>query len=515
MDVVAKVLEERGPVLASVAVILATAFIASLLVGSTEVSKLPLVGEEVGNAEKRRKAFITNGYDFYKKGYDLFRSKAFRLTGLDGDRIVLPRSLMEEVRQLPDDVIDINKAFDIMNEQKHLGMGDVKLTEFLIHVVRGDLTRSLVRINPRLSDETVRTVRENLPESSDEWNSVVVYQTMLTIVATISGAIFIGPELCRSEDYLKASIGYTLDFINAVTKLKQWSRRWRWLGRYFTPEVDKLFTERKKAHTFLRPVIEQRRAAMAAGQELPDDTLQWMLNKVDEFGISDDRLAETQLNLSMAAIHTTTLTVTMILYDLVVRPDVVEELRQEIKTVLAANGGVMSSHALFEMKLLDSVMKESQRVNPGSMIRFQRYVAKPVTLSDGTHLPAGYMIETPHALTVQDPAVYRNPEVFDPRRFLDLRNGTSEDLLGYKNKEQHQFVTVTKDFMHFGYGRHSCPGRFFAANEIKLILARVLLDYDMKMPDGLTERYANLKMGTDAFPDPTKEVLFRRVKSAA
>lgn len=89
MDVVAKVLEERGPVLASVAVILATAFIASLLVGSTEVSKLPLVGEEVGNAEKRRKAFITNGYDFYKKGYDLFRSKAFRLTGLDGTEIPL------------------------------------------------------------------------------------------------------------------------------------------------------------------------------------------------------------------------------------------------------------------------------------------------------------------------------------------------------------------------------------------------------------------------------------------
>ncbi|KAI0887803.1 cytochrome P450 [Annulohypoxylon maeteangense] len=515
MEAIAKVVEERGPVLASVAVILVTAFIASLLVGGSDNSNIPLVGTEVGNAEKRRKAFITNGYDFYKKGYDLFRSKAFRLTGLDGDRIVLPRSLMEEVRQLPDDVININKAFDIMNEQKHLGMGDLRQTEFLIHVIRGDLTRSLVRINPRLSDETARTIRENLPESSDEWTSVVAYQTMLTIVATISGAIFIGPELCRSEDYLKASIGYTLDFINAVTKLKQWSRRWRWFGRYFTPEVDKLFAERKKAHIFLRPVIEQRRAAMAAGHDLPDDTLQWMLNKVDEFGLSDDNLAETQLNLSMAAIHTTTLTVTMILYDLVIRPDVIEEVREEIETVLAANGGVMTSHALFEMKLLDSVMKESQRVNPGSMIRFQRYVAKPVTLSDGTHLPAGYMIETPHALTVQDPEVYRNPEVFDPHRFLNLRNGTSEDLLGYKNKEQHQFVTVTKDFMHFGYGRHSCPGRFFAANEIKLILARVLLDYDIKMPPGLTERYANLKMGTDAFPDPTKEILFKRVASTS
>lgn len=93
------------------------------------------------------------------------------------------------------------------------------------------------------------------------------------------------------------------------------------------------------------------------------------------------------------------------------RPDVVEELREEITRVLAANDGVMTTHALFEMKLLDSVMKESQRVNPGSLIRFQRYVDKPVTLSDGTHLPSGYLIETAHALTVNDPEVYRNPEV--------------------------------------------------------------------------------------------------------
>ncbi|XXG96060.1 hypothetical protein Hte_002337 [Hypoxylon texense] len=514
MDQVAAILEERGPVLASVAVVFATVLVATLLFGNNYGSHIPLVGSEYGSAEKRRKAFITNGKDFYKKGYEMFKSKAYRLTALDGDRIVIPRHLMEEVRQLPDDIINIDKAFDIMNEHKSLKMGNRKLTAFMIHIIRGDLTRGLSRINPRLSAETAQTIQEELPPC-DDWTSVVAYQTVLRMVAKISGAIFIGPELCRSDDYLNASIGYTLDFINAVSKLKQWNKRWRWIGRYFTPEVDKLFSEREKAHNFLRPVIEQRRAAMKAGNNLPDDALQWMLNKIDEFGLSDEVLAETQLNLSMAAIHTTTLTVTMILYDLVVRPDVIEEVREEIRNVLAAHDGVMTSHALFDMKLLDSVMKESQRVNPGSLVRFQRYVAKPVTLSDGTHLPAGYMIETAHALAVQDPDVYQNPETFDARRFLNLRNGTAEDLLKYKNKEQYQFVTVTKDFMHFGYGRHACPGRFFAANEIKLILARILLDYDIRMPDGLTERYANLSMGPDAFPDPTKEILFKRVKTAA
>ncbi len=45
-----------------------------------------------------------------------------------------------------------------------------------------------------------------------------------------------------------------------------------------------------------------------------------------------------------------------------------------------ANGGHLSSHALFEMKYLDSAMKESQRTNPGSLgmwapAMFQRTVS--------------------------------------------------------------------------------------------------------------------------------------------
>jgi cytochrome P450 len=65
--------------------------------------------------------------------------------------------------------------------------------------------------------------------------------------------------------------------------------------------------------------------------------------------------------------------------------------------------------------------------------------------------------------------------------------------------------------MGFGYGRHACPGRFFAANEIKLILARMILDFDMKMPDGVTERFENIKIAGNVIPDTKKEVLFKRV----
>ena len=60
----------------------------------------------------------------------------------------------------------------------------------------------------------------------------------------------------------------------------------------------------------------------------------------------------------------TCVTIVNSLYDLAPEPETVEALRDEVRRVLAANGGVMTTKALFDMKLMDSVMRESQRLNP-------------------------------------------------------------------------------------------------------------------------------------------------------
>jgi cytochrome P450 len=146
--------------------------------------------------------------------------------------------------------------------------------------------------------------------------------------------------------------------------VSKWTRP---IGQYFIPELKRVFEHRKKAREFLKPVIEERRRLMREGLEVPDDMLQWMLAKSEQFGLTDDDMSELQLNLSLAAIHTTTMTLTLALYDLVVRPELIGELRAEVQKVLAENGGVMTTHALYDMKLMDSFMKESQRVNPGNL----------------------------------------------------------------------------------------------------------------------------------------------------
>ncbi|KAI3327506.1 hypothetical protein F4824DRAFT_484654 [Ustulina deusta] len=64
--------------------------------------------------------------------------------------------------------------------------------------------------------------------------------------------------------------------------------------------------------------------------------------------------------------------------------------------------------------------------------------------------------------------------------------------------------------MGFGYGRRACPRRFFAAAEIKLLLARLLLDYDVRMPEGETKRFKNVTVANYCIADVKREILLRR-----
>lgn len=147
------------------------------------------------------------------------------------------------------------------------------------------------------------------------------------------------------------------------------------------------------------------------------------------------------------------------------------------------------------MKKLDSFLKETMRLHPASAISFQRKVRKPFTLSNGQVIPAGVIIEAPALAISTDPEVFDDADQFDPWRFFRLREKARAEGEA-EAAAQNQFVSVSANHMPFGWGRHACPGRFFAANEIKMIVANTVLNYDIKNPDGVTERFPNIHHGS-------------------
>lgn len=129
---------------------------------------------------------------------------------------------------------------------------------------------------------------------------------------------------------------------------------------------------------------------------------------------------------------------------------------------------------------------------------FQRKVLKPFALSNGQIIPAGVIVEVPNGPVCADPEYFENPEVFDALRFYKVRQTKDQAPTGTKKAEvvaNSQLVSTGALSLSWGYGHHACPGRFFAANEIKILAGKILLQYDIGLPDGVTERYPDMTFG--------------------
>lgn len=228
-------------------------------------------------------------------------------------------------------------------------------------------------------------------------------------------------------------------------------------------------------------------------------------------------MTDGQLLLSFAAIHTTSMTLYAFMFDMLSSPEIIPDLRKEMIQVLTEDGS-LTKQSLYKLKLLDSCLKESQRIsnfgpskktntphaNPNLLLTnppasLHRRVERPVTLSDGTHLPKGCITAFP-TLVMHDPEIYGpNPLRFDGRRYLRMRQQPGQENKG-------QFVTTSADHFGFGHGKFACPGRFMAANVLKIMIVHLLLRYDWKLADGARKSLVESELR----PDPSTAVLCKR-----
>ena len=94
----------------------------------------------------------------------------------------------------------------------------------------------------------------------------------------------------------------------------------------------------------------------------PNDGIQWLLDSAEKSETLQN-IVNSQLRISMAAIHTTAMNLTQATFDLLAHPEYIQDLRQEVVDVLAEEGG-WTKQALSKMKKADSFIKESQRLSP-------------------------------------------------------------------------------------------------------------------------------------------------------
>lgn len=102
---------------------------------------------------------------------------------------------------------------------------------------------------------------------------------------------------------------------------------------------------------------------------------------------------------------------------------------------------------------------------------------------------------------------YTDAQKFDGYRFMRLREATGgEDS---DSKTAH-LVSTSSKHLGFGHGLHSCPGRFFAANEVKIALCHLLLKYDWKLSEDAKPDSNWTVFGMTIIPDPSIKLMVRR-----
>jgi cytochrome P450 len=331
---------------------------------------------------------------------------------------------------------------------------------------------------------------------------------MLGLIAKVSSLVFVGEPLCRNPAWLETVVNFTIIRHHAILALHKCPAVLRPVLHWFLPPCQKLRRQIRTARTLIDSTLKESR-------KNPHNEKFSSVAWVDAFASGNKYdAAMVQLRLANASIHSSADLLTKVLINLCEQPDLIQDLRDEVISALGENGWRAST--LNQLKLLDSVLKESQRLHPittgmrpqPSNLRacspfilgsFSRFTRQTIKLANGTEIPTGTPVMVTNDVT-GDATIYPHPDVFDGYRYLKMREGA--------DKARAPFTTTGQNHLGFGYGKYACPGRFFAATEIKIALCHILLKYEWRLVKD--SPHTVLTSGFASFRDPRARIEVRR-----
>jgi cytochrome P450 len=185
---------------------------------------------------------------------------------------------------------------------------------------------------------------------------------------------------------------------------------------------------------------------------------------------SDEQIRDEIMTLFMAGHETTANTLTWSLF-LLAQHDEIDR-----RAALAACDG--------DREYLGRVVKEVLRLYPPAWI-IGREALRDVTLSDGSHIPAGTTVFMVPLLLHRKPQYFANPDAFEPDRWLEW--------------EPPPFA-----YIPFGGGARRCIGDEFALRETTIVLETLLRSYRFTLEPGARVETAPLVTLRPAGPVPMR-----------
>lgn len=244
------------------------------------------------------------------------------------------------------------------------------------HVIHKYLPRRVASMVPDMWEEVQVAMDQTWGMDTKSWKEIGVWKNMMRIIPTITNRMMLGLPICRNEDFLKDTGKFAMDVISCA------SLYLRLTPHFLKPVFGPLVTIPNNRHwrnttKYTLPIINERLADIKRKKEdpsfhwdEPNDYISWHINLAMAEGRHDeltpDRISRRLMPLNFTAIHTTALTMTNTLFDLLSSPSTpewLEGIREEAERVLAEEGGQWTKAGLARCHRSDSAIRESMRIS--------------------------------------------------------------------------------------------------------------------------------------------------------
>lgn len=224
------------------------------------------------------------------------------------------------------------------------------------------------------------------------------------------------------------------------------------------------FRRRDRAKQYIRDVFAQLAEKRRRNLDAYDDLITILLTTPQKDGtfMDDDAIATMFTGLMFAGHETTAGQAAWTIIQLLQNPDYLAQVQTEIEAELSDDTSI-DAYKLHKLNHLYWAIDETTRLRPSADVQM-RIAEEDIVIGD-YEIPAGWRLIVSEVVAHYDPNTFSDADEYDPMRHAPERNEASNPF----------------SIIGFGGGIHKCTGMNFAKNEMAIITAHLLNQYDLTL----------------------------------
>ncbi|CAG8053445.1 unnamed protein product [Penicillium olsonii] len=338
-----------------------------------------------------------------------------------------------------------------------------RMRRLLTHAFSNKALMAQEEILQTYADMLIGKLQEIMGNTSSQRIDIASWFNFTTF-DVIGDLAFGEPFGCLSNSKYHWWVLIILDAVKASAYLKVF-----WFYPFLLPFV-KLLVPRdliEKREKSFQLSVEKVRRRLARDTSRPDFTSYILKHTKEGLSMSPEEMDANSAVFVLAGSETTAALLSGAVYLLTRNREKYERLVREIRGTFKEHADIKLA-ALFELPYLNAVLLESMRVYPPIPSMLPRIVPEGGAMINDRYVPASTSVSMSPYSTFHAAGHFKYPDTFIPERWLPETDEFKDDK--------------RSAFQPYSWGPQNCLGQHLANAEMRLILAKLLWNFDIELP---------------------------------